>query len=83
MFGSTRAEGMSATQRLKLMVLCALLPAVLLMRVTSHVVRTRRYTGAWLRAFPALVLISTVWSWGEFVGYVTARPDQSLSARAS
>jgi hypothetical protein len=83
LFGSTRAEGMSATQRLKLMVLCALLPAVLLMRVTSHVVRTRRYTGAWLRAFPALVLISTVWSWGEFVGYVTARPDQSLSARAS
>jgi predicted dehydrogenase len=83
LFGSTRAEGISATQRLKLIVLCALLPAVLLMRVATHVMRTRRYLGAWLRALPALVLISTVWSWGEFVGYVTARPDESLSARAS
>lgn len=83
LFGSTRAEGMSTAQRLKLIVLCALLPAVLLMRVASHVMRTRRYIGAWVRAFPALVLISTVWSWGEFVGYVTARPDQSLSARPS
>jgi hypothetical protein len=83
LFGSTRAEGMSGVQRLKLIVLCALLPAVLLLRVFSHIMRTRRYMGAWLRALPALLLISTVWSWGEFVGYLTARPDQSLSARAS
>jgi predicted dehydrogenase len=83
LFGSTRAEGMRGLDRLKLIVLCVLLPAVLLMRIASHVARTRRYTAAWLRALPALVLISTVWAWGEFVGYVTARPEQSLSARAS
>jgi predicted dehydrogenase len=83
LFGSTRAERMSAAQRMKLIVLSALLPAVLLLRVAMHVRRTRRYVGEWLRALPALVLISTVWAWGEFVGYVTARPDESLSARAS
>jgi hypothetical protein len=83
LFGSSRAESMTAFARLKLTLLCLALPAVLLMRVARHVVRTRRYTAAWLRAFPALMLISTVWAWGELVGYVTARPDQSLSARAS
>jgi hypothetical protein len=83
LFGSTRVEGMKPAARLRLTLVCALLPAVLLMRIASHVLRTRRYTAAWLRAMPALVLISTVWAWGEFVGYVTARPDQSLSARAS
>ena len=83
LFGSTRVEGMSAAARLKLTILCVLLPAVLLMRVAQHVLRTRRYAAQWLRAMPALLLISTVWAWGEFVGYVTARPDASLSARAS
>jgi len=52
-----------------------------LLRVALHVLRTRRYTSAWVRAFPALVLISMVWTCGEFVGYVTARPDASLSVR--
>lgn len=83
LFGSTRVEGMSLPDRLKLTVLCVALPAVLLMRIASHLLRTRRYAAASLRALPALVLISTVWAWGEFVGYVTTRPDQSLSARAS
>jgi hypothetical protein len=81
LFGSTRVEGMPASARLKLTVICLLLPAVLLMRIASHVVRTRRYTGAFLRALPALLLISTVWAWGELVGYLTARPDETLSAR--
>jgi hypothetical protein len=83
LFGSTRVEGMSVIARLKLTLLCALLPALLVMRVASHIVRTRRYAAEWLRALPALLLISTVWAWGEFVGYVTARPDASLSARPS
>jgi predicted dehydrogenase len=83
LFGSTRVEGMPAAGRLKLTLLCILLPAVLLMRIASHLARTRRYTTASLRALPALLLISTVWAWGELVGYVTARPDHTLSARAS
>jgi hypothetical protein len=83
LFGSTRVEGMATADRLKLTVLCILLPAVLLMRIASHVARTRKYAGAALRALPALVVISTVWAWGEFIGYLTSRPDQSLSARAS
>src|SRR5262249_23045683 len=65
LFGSTRVEGMGAVARLKLTVLSVLLPAVLLLRVAQHVLRTRRYAAEWLRALPALLLISTVWAWGE------------------
>ena len=83
LFGSTRVEGMSLAGRLKFMVLCLVLPALLLLRVASHLLRTRRYVAASLRALPALVLISIVWAWGEFVGYITMRPDRSLSARFS
>ena len=81
LFGSTRVEGMRLPGRLRLTLLCVVLPPLLLMRVAAHVLRTRRYIAASLRALPALVLISTVWAWGEFVGYLTMRPGQSLSAR--
>jgi hypothetical protein len=82
LFGSTRIEGMKPGGRWKLAFLCTLLPLVLVSRVVLQVLRKRRYLAALLRAFPALLLISTVWAWGEFVGYVTARPDESLTARA-
>ena len=83
LFGSTRVEGANAAARLKLTLVAVLIPVLLLARVAAHIVRTRRYAGAFLRALPALLLISAVWAWGEFVGYLTARPDQSLTARAS
>jgi len=81
LFGSTRVEYAGAGARLKMMAVSLLLPALLVARVASHIVRTRRYAGAFLRALPALVLISTVWAWGEFIGYATARPDKSLAVR--
>src|SRR5262249_16211049 len=83
LFGSTRVEGVSVLARLKFSILRGLLPALLLAGVASHILRTRRYVTEWVKALPALFLISTVWACGEFVGYVTARPDASLSAKAS
>jgi hypothetical protein len=74
-------ENAAVGARQKMMAVSLLLPALLVARVASHIVRTRRYAGAFLRAFPALVLISTVWAWGEFIGYATARPDKSLAVR--
>jgi hypothetical protein len=83
LFGSTRVEQAGALERMKLTAAAVVLPALLMARITLHILRTRRYAGAFLRALPALLLISSVWAWGEFVGYVTGRPEQSLSARAS
>jgi len=82
LFGSTRIAGMEAARRWKLALLCVLLPAVLVMRVTMRVFRKQRYFAALVRAFPALLLISTVWALGECVGYMTGRPERSLTAKA-
>jgi hypothetical protein len=81
LFGSTRIAGMKASGRWKLVLLSGVLPAVLVVRVILGVFRKRRYFAALVRAFPALLLISTVWAYGEFVGYVTGRPDRSLTAK--
>lgn len=80
LFGATRVEGLGAGARLRLALGCALVPGLLVARVFRHVLRTRRYGGALLRALPALLLLSTVWAWGEFAGYVTGTPEASLAA---
>ena len=38
----------------------------------------RRCIGAFVRALPAVMLLSIVWACGEFVGYLTGRPNTSL-----
>jgi hypothetical protein len=83
LFGSTRVEGASAARRLKLTLTSVLLPPLLVVRIAAHILRTRRYAGAFLRSFPAILLISTVWAWGEFMGYVTARPEDTLDPKPS
>jgi hypothetical protein len=83
LFGSTRVEGAPASLRLKLSVTSLLLPPLLVARIAAHILRTRRYAGAFLRSLPAILLISSVWAWGEFMGYVTARPEGSLAAKTT
>jgi hypothetical protein len=83
LFGSTRVEGAPASLRLKLSLTSLVLPPLLLARIASHIVRTRRYSGAFLRSFPVLLLISSVWAWGEFIGYVTARPEGTLAPKTT
>jgi hypothetical protein len=81
LFGSTRIEGMPVAGRWKLALLSPLLPAVLVMRIVVGVLRKRKYVGPLVRALPGLALIATVWAWGEFAGYVTARREERLTAR--
>jgi Glycosyl transferase family 2 len=80
LFGATRVAGRGTAVRTRLALGCALLPALLVTRVIRHVLRTRRYGGALVRAFPALLLLSAVWAWGELAGYLTGTPEASLTA---
>ena len=52
-----------------------LLPFVLTARIVATVLRKRRSTHPLLRALPYIALLTTAWSWGEFVGYVTGQAD--------
>ncbi len=74
LYGSLRAGAISTGKRLLLTMGSIFLPAVLLARVIFVVVRKRRYLGACLAALPYLALFAAIWSWGEFLGYLTARP---------
>ncbi len=57
------------------------LPLILVGRVGQHVFRRRRHIGVFFYALPALVLLNLAWAWGEFVGYVTGRPGDSLTPK--
>lgn len=73
LYGSLRVAGAPPARRLLLLAGSVLLPAVLLGRVIVAVVRKGRYFGPCLLALPHLALFATVWSCGEFTGYLTGR----------
>jgi hypothetical protein len=58
------------------------LPALLLVRVARNVFGKRRYASDFVRTFPAVALVCSVWAWGEFVGYVTGTPAPELAPGA-
>jgi hypothetical protein len=79
LFGSTRVARMPAPQRLFYLAGSLLLPPLLVGRATRQVLRKGRFRREFLRALPALILLAAVWSAGEFLGYLTGRPEPSLT----
>jgi hypothetical protein len=70
----TRAQAMTAFRRLMLATLWFLLPLVLSWRVISQALRKRRHSDRLLLSIPLILLLETIWSAGELVGYLTASP---------
>ncbi len=73
-YAAMRTATVAGLRRLILATLSPVLPLVLLQRQLRNVLRTRRNRAAFLRALPLIVLLTMAWSYGEFVGYLTARP---------
>jgi hypothetical protein len=82
LFGSSRVAGQAPSRRLIFTVTSLILPVLLVSRVVSHIRQKRRWMSEFVRSLPALVLISTIWSWGEFLGYLTGRPDKTMALQA-
>lgn len=80
LFASTRVAGAPPAARLKLIALAPLVPLLLVARIAGLVNRKCRWKGEFVRALPAVALVSLVWGWGELIGYVTGRPEAALSA---
>lgn len=76
-FAGTRASETTSLRRAVLASLSFLLPVVLSSRVLSQGLRKRRHLSRSLLAAPLILVFETVWSFGEFVGYVTGRPAGS------
>ena len=73
-FAAVRVQGVTAARRAIYAVLCPVLPFVLFLRQLGNVVRTKRNRAAFLKALPVTFLLDIVWSYGEFVGYLTGHP---------
>jgi hypothetical protein len=71
LFASTRVAATTPGRRLAYALLAVGLLVLLPGRVAANVLRKRRHLTQFARALPALVLLTTVWTIGELVGYLT------------
>jgi len=71
LFACTRVREMSPAGRVGLSLLTPLLPALLFLRLLRLSFEKRSNLGRLVRAAPVTLLLLTVWSLGELVGYVT------------
>lgn len=73
LFGYTRAENLSAIQRIGYAAASIFLPFILIFRMTKKVVIGKRTWSNFLSASAATALLTISWCYGEFVGYLTLR----------
>jgi hypothetical protein len=78
LFGSTRAASVSAGKRLVYALLAPILPVLLVVRLTRHIMNKKQHGKEFILALPAIILLASAWAWGEFVGYVTGKSEASL-----
>lgn len=76
-FAATRASESTLIRRVVRAALSFLLPAVLTWRVVSRGLRRGRHLDRLLLATPLILLLETVWSFGEIIGYITGRTGGS------
>jgi hypothetical protein len=70
-FAVTRVAQAPVGQRMKFAAMACVLPALLSWRVASRALRIHRHLSRFFLAFSLIVILETVWSMGEFVGYIT------------
>lgn len=80
-FAGMRVAGRGRGARLLWAGASALLPALLIARLTRQVLRRRQHVDWYIRSFPLVVLFSVAWAVGEFVGYLFGPGDSLLKVR--
>jgi hypothetical protein len=74
-YGGTRVRGLPLSRRLMYAAVCPALPLLLMSRVVRIAwCRDNFWTGC-MSVLPIVMLLSTMWSYGEMVGYLSGRPD--------
>jgi hypothetical protein len=73
-YAATRSALLGNPRRMAYTVLSPILPAILLLRMADTAWKRRTHFGEFVRALPFTVMLVTMWSIGEGVGYLTARP---------
>lgn len=76
-YAATRRAMLRRSQRVIYGLLSPVLPAILLRRMAATAWQRRAHFGTFLRVLPLTVLLVTVWSIGEGVGYLTGGPRRA------
>ncbi len=76
-FAALRVVDRPAWRRLPFLALAVVLPLLQVARLTSRALSRGRHRERFAQAFPAIVLLSTSWAVGEFMGYLLG-PGASL-----
>lgn len=82
LFGSTRASSVSRGKRMVYAALAPALPVLLVVRLTRLIMNKKRHTGEFIVALPYIILLASVWAWGEFIGYLTGTSEASLEPQS-
>lgn len=69
-FAETRIRDCSGVRRLAFLLGTPFLPVLLAWRALRHMLRQGRSLGQMLRVLPLIAALLSVWSCGEFVGYI-------------
>ena len=83
LFASTRVENAPLGSRMGYIAGSIIMPPVLVARVARNLLKRRRHGAQFIRALPALLLVTSTWMLGEFVGYVTGLPVTQLRPAAA
>jgi hypothetical protein len=78
-FASGRMGNSASHHRLVYFLFSPILPFMLLKRFLVNLLRKRSHFGIAVRALPLIVLLSTLWSMGEFLNYLTGQKDTILA----
>ena len=79
LFASTRVEYSTTGRRILLAAASCAMPPVLVLRVARTLLQRRKHRAQFVRSLPHLLLVTSAWMAGEMMGYLTARPEESLA----
>ena len=78
-FASGRLENSASHHRLVYFLFSPILPFMLLKRFLVNLLRKKSHFNIAVRALPLIALLSTLWSMGEFMSYLTGQKDTILA----
>lgn len=82
-FAGNRIRGKSLVVRAAYSAMTLAVPGIILLKKLRDILARKRHGGAFLRALPVTLLLILCWTWGELIGYLTARPSNYGTAGAA